>query len=831
MQKIRALLISAIVLVLATLFLLVVKVVPDGRQAVLERGPAREAVGPGLHLRGPGYRVTLYPSGPLAVRFPAPADTAGGVYRLFSAEGAEIRLAVELDCVLDPDGLVAFHDVARGLPDAPIRERLKTELRNLAAEQSAEALTSASSADLAGRLTAALAPRLSAIGVRLNGVTAGSVTLAPGAAVSLARAHADSRSRRVLVIGIDSADWTIVNRLRAAGRLPVLDRVIRGGASGPLRSIEPLLSPLIWTTIATGVGPERHGILDFLTPDPVSGKPVPATSRLRSAPALWNLAPAFGKRAGVVGWLATWPAEPIEGFVVTDRFGFLAFAGQVAGDPSAADLTQPPDLLSGREDRAVRSTTVSNAAVRRFISAPEAEVESVRRPGYEKGNRINNFIHTLATADSYARIGLDLYRDERPDLMMVYFEFVDAVSHLFMPFAPPRRSDVSEADFRRFGSAVDEAYRHQDEILGTFLSEVPDSTVVIIVSDHGFRSGDARLTGGADMEEANAARWHLLEGIIVMSGPGVRKGAVLRGASIFDVAPTVMAVLGGPLAQSFEGRVLGEAFEDGFFAPADTLRLDNLPTSGYAPPAAARVTGAGSSGPADSPGTAADGTAAPSAAPAGGTAGTGDAPITPPVSPGASGSTPPGDAEFEASRHVNLGIVLARDGNAAGAEAEFRKALAIAPRSRTAANNLASITMQQGRFEESRSVLRRLLEADPDYALGWSNLALCEQRLGNNSEALSGYDRSIAIEPSDQKVLMNRGFLLLDLKRPADAEKDFRRSLAITPNLAPARFGLGAALFEQGRPEDAIRELEAALAVDPGHGRARALLERIRGGR
>lgn len=771
-----------VVLTIVAIVLSGLRSVPDGRQGVVERNGNLRPAGPGLHWIVPGSRLAHYPAGPVAVAFPSVADTAEG-YRVFSAEGAELDLALTVHFEIPPENLATFHAAAHGGD----REAIDTILRPAVREAFAALPSTATDTSLvASRLLATLTPALGRAGVRLLGVRVDRLGLAAGSENAVQLAHARSRGRRVLVLGIDSADWTIIDRLRAAGRLPALDRMIEGGASGPLRSIEPLLSPLIWTTIATGVGPERHGILDFLIRDPRTGAMVPATSRLRRAPALWNIAPAYGRKTGVVGWLATWPAEPIDGFVVSDRFGFLAYAGGLEGPP-AADVMHPADILDGRTDRVTTSARVGDPVVRRYLKVPPETIAAARRPGFEKGNLVNNFIHTLATAESYAAVGLDLLGTERPDLMLVYFEFLDAVCHLFMPFAPPRQADVPAADFARYSAAVDEAYVRQDEILATFLAAADDSTVVMVVSDHGFRSGGARLRGAAGMDDADAARWHLPDGVLVIHGPGVRPGVRLAGARVFDVAPTVLAVLGCPAASDMRGRVLAEAFEAGFFSAADSVRVRAPATVGYAPP---------------------------EAGPAEGTPG-GEAPGT---------ATAPGLV----TEHVNLGIVHARDGRPAEAEAEFRKALAIEPGNLSAINNLASILMGQEKFDEAEELLRSTVARDPGYAMGWSNLAVIAQKLGRNREALESYDRALDIQPNDQRSLTNRGFLHLDLKEPAAAEADFRKALGITDRSAQARFGLGMALLEQGRNAEGTRELEAVLALDPNHARAREVLSRLR---
>ena len=83
----------------------------------------------------------------------------------------------------------------------------------------------------------------------------------------------------VVLIGLDGASLDIVDDLRARGRLPTFDRLIRTGASGPLQSWASqtimhlnrrrgFLSPIVWTSIATGKIPEKHGVRDFVLPIP-----------------------------------------------------------------------------------------------------------------------------------------------------------------------------------------------------------------------------------------------------------------------------------------------------------------------------------------------------------------------------------------------------------------------------------------------------------------------------------------------------------------------------------------------------------------------------------
>src|SRR5262249_61524349 len=89
----------------------------------------------------------------------------------------------------------------------------------------------------------------------------------------------------------------------------------------------------------TGVSPIEHGILDFAQFDPTTGAKEPITSSLRRVPAIWNMASSQGKRVGVVGLWATYPAEQINGTIVSDRLFTFLFNQEA---PPAGGVS-PPD--------------------------------------------------------------------------------------------------------------------------------------------------------------------------------------------------------------------------------------------------------------------------------------------------------------------------------------------------------------------------------------------------------------------------------------------------------------------------------------------------------
>ena len=117
----------------------------------------------------------------------------------------------------------------------------------------------------------------------------------------------------VIFLGLDAADWSLLDVYMARGVMPNLAQLTTEGTSGHVKTLSPALSPLVWTTMMTGTSPLEHGILDFLQFDPVSGNEEPITSSERRVPAIWNMATEAGKRAAVFGLWATFPAETING--------------------------------------------------------------------------------------------------------------------------------------------------------------------------------------------------------------------------------------------------------------------------------------------------------------------------------------------------------------------------------------------------------------------------------------------------------------------------------------------------------------------------------------
>ena len=130
-----------------------------------------------------------------------------------------------------------------------------------------------------------------------------------------------------------------------------------------------------------------------------------------------------------------------------------------------------------------------------------------------------------------------------------------------MAYHPPQLPWIKDEDFALFKEVVRGAYRFHDMMLERLLDLAGPETTVILCSDHGFESGSQRPRG-TPREPAGPAVWHRQYGIFVMAGPGIQRDERIYGASLIDIAPTVLTLFGLPIGADMDGRPLLEAFEE-----------------------------------------------------------------------------------------------------------------------------------------------------------------------------------------------------------------------------------------------------------------------------
>ena len=358
-------------------------------------------------------------------------------------------------------------------------------------------------------------------------------------------------AKRVLLIGWDAADWQVAAPLMDEGKMPHLARFVEEGVMGNISTLYPVLSPMLWTSIATGKLPYKHGIHGFAETDPKTGAVRPITSLGRKCKALWNILTQQGLKSNVVGWWPSYPAEPINGVMVANHF--QEPTGPTDNSrPLRPGMVWPPEKQEGLGRLRIHPTEILAQDVQQFIPRL-AELD------LEKDNPVSSFVKVLAETSTIQALATALLQHEPWDFMGVYFDGIDHFCHGFMRFHPPRLPWVREREFELYKDVVTGAYRFHDMLLGVLLELAGPDTTVILMSDHGFHSGTLRVQTFSN-EPAGPADEHRPFGILAMRGPGLKRDELIHGANLLDIAPTVLTLLGQPVGRDMDGRVLTSAF-------------------------------------------------------------------------------------------------------------------------------------------------------------------------------------------------------------------------------------------------------------------------------
>ncbi len=465
--------------------------------------------------------------------------------------------------------------------------------------------------------------------------------------------RSDSAARRLLVIGLDGADWSVVDPLLEKGELPHLARLVGTGVTGVLESFEPSASPVVWSSIFSGKTPEKHGITGWHV----------AHAANRRAAMLWEMIAGAGLDSLVVNVPGTWPPGRIRGSLVSgfpipgvvrnlpgiegshylgtvvapaERGGLIPTAiasrrpdgslhaevtiGEVPPEPRVALRHYPIDVLirhrllgtptkripvriepaDGRAPQRVeiegREFELAQGAWSGWLETDVADVGArfrVRRVGddglyftppfqdpeaplfpFTSGPEVRarisqDAMYVVEGAGWKGAVDPDIHdalfehlldvEQQHVDatralasmtpewsLLIHIFTVTDRVSHGFWHVSQPGLHGVADEEGGEPGPLVREAYRWVDRRMGELLDEIGDGATVVLLSDHGFQADPSMGYGG-----------HRVEGILVASGPGIRPSGERLMLSVLDVTPTLLALLGLPVAADMDGQIAG----------------------------------------------------------------------------------------------------------------------------------------------------------------------------------------------------------------------------------------------------------------------------------
>lgn len=359
--------------------------------------------------------------------------------------------------------------------------------------------------------------------------------------ISWPPAQPSDKSPQVVFIGIDAADWDEIDPLIAEGRLPNIAKLKSRGAYGNQISVSGA-SPAIWTSIATGLGVEEHSIYAFTVDnpdydpnDPDSPQFLPVNSGMRKKKALWNLLTEAGRTVGVVGWFVTWPAEVVNGYIISSYASVdvnkggsqLTGKGSFYADESVDGLVYPPALMHGTH-KAVLSR-LANDGVREGNRTSDRIFENYPYR-VEKGRLVDETRWVFVADEIFFQVGKEMLKKYPTDFFAVYFAGIDVIGHRFGVYEehagvdpPPDYVKPEDKD------VLNMYYDRIDEMVGELIALAPEESIIVLASDHGTAYKDPSHD--------------YLGGIYLYAGPGIKPGHYTAQSDSLDFLPTILALM------------------------------------------------------------------------------------------------------------------------------------------------------------------------------------------------------------------------------------------------------------------------------------------------
>lgn len=361
-------------------------------------------------------------------------------------------------------------------------------------------------------------------------------------------------AKKVLLIGWDAADWKVIYPLIEQGKMPTLAKFIAEGVHGKIKTLDPPLSPMLWTSMATGYRADKHGITGFVEPLADNSGLRPVTSTSRKVKAIWNILHREGMKSNVIGWWPSNPVEPINGVMVSNLYQQAHKKYGEAWDMPDGTI-HPESLKEKLAELRVHPAEITSSMVLPFIP-------NLAKIDKKKDKRSIAIAKIIAHAASIHAASTYVQRETDWDFMAVYHDAIDHFCHSAMKFHPPYREGLPKELYENYKDVVNAGYMFHDMMLERTLEQVDEDTTVILVSDHGFHSDHLRPKY-FKKEPAAPAQEHSPNGIFCARGPGIKKGEMINGASVLDVTPTLLSLFGLPIGETMEGKSLApQMFEE-----------------------------------------------------------------------------------------------------------------------------------------------------------------------------------------------------------------------------------------------------------------------------
>jgi predicted AlkP superfamily phosphohydrolase/phosphomutase len=275
-------------------------------------------------------------------------------------------------------------------------------------------------------------------------------------------------NRRVMIIGLDGATLDLIRPWAEAGKLPALNKIMRRGAWGPLRTIIPPITPAAWSSFLTGMNPGKHGIFDFTAKKSDQYETCLVNASRRDAPSLWQILSNADRRVIVHNVPITYPPEKVNGVMVS---GLLTPAG-------AEDATWPRNLQE---------------EIKRVI--PEFNFSP---PGmYSRGRDVQFVKSVLDLNETTLQVISYLKKMNSWDFLVTIFQGTDIMSHFMWKHMASGGDTAPEPIRDILANAILTCYQDVDRAIAELSKDVGEDVYIIVMSDHGFGAMDSYMSVNA----------------------------------------------------------------------------------------------------------------------------------------------------------------------------------------------------------------------------------------------------------------------------------------------------------------------------------------------
>lgn len=339
-------------------------------------------------------------------------------------------------------------------------------------------------------------------------------------------------NNKVIIIGVDSLDWNILQVFIDRGLLPTFARLIETGSSGAFLSRHQQYRSAACTSMMTGVEPILHGVLHDMEYGPGGLSARSVTAESIRVPRVWELAAASDIAANVMAWPALVKSKPIKGIQVMNGIQSLD-AAAVDVWPLSPESVMP---LSWREnvlDYRVFPDDIPQQYLDQLLQyLPPLQREPLHIP-------CKLLFSQLLSLHS---VGMRLAEDNEYPWRLLALRFD---TFAFLSELPLQVSFEGNVLSYLLGW-----YQFLDNMLAQYSSYLTSDDYLMIVSEQGVNPAViGKPTGLSNPAGA---------GVLCIKGPDIPADHLLDAASVMDIAPTILTMLGLDVPTYMAGRVLFE---------------------------------------------------------------------------------------------------------------------------------------------------------------------------------------------------------------------------------------------------------------------------------